>query len=56
MANLETVDATLELLSTPGAMDEIRSAEAEIARGESIGADELRRLVAERVQNEDTTR
>jgi antitoxin YefM len=41
-----------DLLSTPGAIDEIRTAEAQIARGEAIGADELRRLMAERVRNE----
>jgi antitoxin YefM len=29
-----------------------RAAEAEIARGEAIGADELRRLIAERARNE----
>jgi len=38
------IEETLDLLSTPGATDEIRAAEAEIARGEAIGADELRRL------------
>ena len=48
MSDLETLEDTLDLLSTPGALDEIRAAEAEIARGEAIGADELRRLMAER--------
>jgi antitoxin YefM len=52
VADLETIEETLDLLSTPGAIDEIRTAEAEIARGEAIGADELRRLMAERVRNE----
>jgi prevent-host-death family protein len=52
VADLETIEETLDLLSTPGAVDEIRTAEAEIARGEAIGADELRRLMAERVRNE----
>jgi antitoxin YefM len=52
VADLETIEETLDLLSTPGAIDEIRIAEAEIERGEAIGADELRRLMAERVQNE----
>jgi len=51
VADLETIEETLDLLSTPGAVDEIRTAEAEIARGEAIGAEELRRLVAERARN-----
>ncbi|HEY2239753.1 MAG TPA: type II toxin-antitoxin system Phd/YefM family antitoxin [Streptosporangiaceae bacterium] len=52
VADLETIEETLDLLSTPGAVEEIRSAEAEIARGEAIGADELRRLMAERIRSE----
>ncbi|HUD39826.1 MAG TPA: type II toxin-antitoxin system Phd/YefM family antitoxin [Streptosporangiaceae bacterium] len=52
IADLETLEETLDLLSTPGALDEIRIAEAEIARGEAIGADELRRLMAARTHNE----
>jgi antitoxin YefM len=52
VADLETLEETLDLLSTPGAIDEIRAAEAEIARGEAIGADELRRLMTERIQKE----
>lgn len=52
VADLETIEETLDLLSTPGALDEIRAAEAGIARGEAIGADELRRLMAERIRNE----
>ena len=52
IADLETIEETLDLLSTPGALEEIRSAEAEIARGEAIGADELQRLMAERTHNE----
>ena len=52
VADLESLEETLDLLSTPGAVDEIRAAEAEIARGDAIGADELRRLMAERVRSE----
>ena len=52
VADLETLEETLDLLSTPGALEEIRTAEAEIARGEAIGADELRRLLAERIRSE----
>src|ERR1700722_13403659 len=48
IADLETID----LLSPPGALDQIRTAEAEIASGEAIGADELQRLMAERTRSE----
>jgi antitoxin YefM len=52
VSDLETLEDTLDLLSTPGALDEIRAAEAEIARGEAIDADELRRLMAQRIRVE----
>lgn len=52
VSDLEALEETLDLLSTPGALDEIQAAEAEIARGEAIGAEELRRLVDERGQAE----
>ena len=52
VSDLEALEDTLDLLSTPGAMDEIRAAEAEIVRGEAIGADELRRQMALRVRAE----
>ena len=35
VSDLEALEETLELLSTPGALDEIRAAEAEISRGEA---------------------
>lgn len=40
--DLENLEETLELLSTPGAIEEIRSAEVEIATGEFLTAAELR--------------
>jgi antitoxin YefM len=52
VSDLEAMEDTLDLLSTPGALEEIRAAEAEIARGEAIDADELRRLMAERIRAE----
>jgi antitoxin YefM len=52
VSDLEALEETLDLLSTPGALDEIRAAEAEIARGEAIGADELRRLMEQRMRVE----
>ena len=41
VSDLEALEETMDLLSTPGALDEIRAAEAEITHGEAIGADEL---------------
>ena len=52
MSDLESLEETLDLLSTPGALDEIRAAEEEIARGEATGADELRRLMEQRTRAE----
>jgi len=52
VSDLEALEETLDLLSTPGALEEIRAAEAEVARGEAIDAEELRRLMAERVRAE----
>jgi antitoxin YefM len=52
VSDLEALEETLDLLSTPGALDEIRVAETEIARGEAIGAEELRRLMEQRMQAE----
>lgn len=49
--DLESLEETLDILSTPGAVEEIRVAEADIARGEPIDADEVRRLLAERIGN-----
>jgi antitoxin YefM len=50
--DLESLEETLDILSTPGAIDRIRAAEAEIARGETTSADELRQLLAERRKSE----
>jgi antitoxin YefM len=52
VADLEALEETLDVLATPAALEEIRQAEAEIARGDAIGADELRRLMAERTRAE----
>ncbi len=52
VSDLEALEETLDLLSTPGALDEIRAAEAEIACGEAVGADELRRLMEQRMRAE----
>jgi antitoxin YefM len=52
VADLEALEESLDILATPGALDQIRLAEDEIARGEAIDADELHRLLAERRRNE----
>jgi len=52
VSDLEALEETLDLLSTPDVLDEVRAAEAEIARGETIGAEELRRLMEQRAETE----
>jgi antitoxin YefM len=52
VSDLEALEETLDLLSTPGALEQIRQAEADIAAGEAIDADELARLLAARVERE----
>jgi antitoxin YefM len=41
VSDLEALEETLDLLSTPGALEQIRAAEAEVARGEAIDAEEM---------------
>ncbi|HEY2306129.1 MAG TPA: type II toxin-antitoxin system Phd/YefM family antitoxin [Streptosporangiaceae bacterium] len=52
VSDLEALEETLDLLSTPGALDGIRAAEAEIASGEAIGAEELQRQMEQRMRAE----
>jgi prevent-host-death family protein len=52
VADLEALEETLDLLSTPGALEQIRQAEADIAAGAGVDADELRRRLATRAQRE----
>ena len=46
--DLESLEATIELLSDPAAMARIRGAEAAIARGETTSAEEMALLMAQR--------
>jgi antitoxin YefM len=46
--DLESLEETLDILSTPGAREEIREAEEAIARGDVLDAEQVRELVAER--------
>ena len=52
VSDLEAMEETLALLSTPGALEQIRQAEADIAAGRAIDAAELRRQLAAREQRE----
>ena len=45
---LASLDETVDILSTPGALEEIRQAEAEIGRGEYVTAEEMSRILAGR--------
>jgi antitoxin YefM len=50
VSDLAALEETLDLLSTPGAVEQIRQAEADIAAGHAIDADELRRQMAARTR------
>ncbi|HEX6500823.1 MAG TPA: type II toxin-antitoxin system Phd/YefM family antitoxin [Micromonosporaceae bacterium] len=52
LSDLEALEETLDLLSTPGALEQIRQAEADIDAGEAIDADELRQQLAARAERE----
>ncbi|WP_322778465.1 type II toxin-antitoxin system Phd/YefM family antitoxin [Frankia sp. Cas4] len=52
VSDLAALEETLDLLATPGVLEETRTAEAEIADGKAIGAEELHRLMAERARAE----
>jgi prevent-host-death family protein len=52
VSDLEALEETLDLLSTPGAVEQIRQAEADIAAGQAVDADELRRQMAARARPE----
>jgi antitoxin YefM len=56
VADLEAVEETLDILATPGALEQIRQAEDEIERGEAVGADEVHRLLSERERSEQAER
>jgi prevent-host-death family protein len=46
--DLESLEATIELLSDPAAMARVRGAEAALARGETTSAEEMDSLMAAR--------
>jgi prevent-host-death family protein len=46
--DLESIEATLELLADPEAQERIRRSRADIERGDVLNEDEVRALLAER--------
>ena len=50
--DLESLEATIELLSDPAAMARVREAEAALTRGETTGAEEMAVLMAQRQAHE----
>jgi prevent-host-death family protein len=50
--DLESMEATIELLSDPAAIARVQEAEAALARGETTSADEMSRLMADRQARE----
>lgn len=52
VSDLEALEETLDLLATPGAVEQIRQAEADIAAGKAIDADELRQQMDTRAERE----
>jgi antitoxin YefM len=52
VSDLETLEETLDLLSTPGALEQIRVAETEIAAGNVTDAEDVRRLLEQRADRE----
>jgi prevent-host-death family protein len=52
--DLESLEETLDILSTPGALDEIHEAERDIAQGETADESALRADLAARVSHADT--
>lgn len=46
--DLESIEATLELLSDPAAQQRLAQSQQEIARGEGLSLDQVEQLMAER--------
>ncbi|MDQ2791707.1 MAG: type II toxin-antitoxin system prevent-host-death family antitoxin [Pseudonocardiales bacterium] len=52
--DLASLEETLDILSTPGALEEIREAEREIARGETFDESTIRADLARRARHADS--
>jgi prevent-host-death family protein len=53
--DLEGLEETLDILRTPGALEEIRQAEEELSRGEGIDAQEVTEILRRRQAAEEET-
>jgi antitoxin YefM len=51
-ADLESLEATIELLRDPDAVTRLQEAEADVASGQFVASTEMDRLMAERRQSE----
>lgn len=51
--DLESIEATLELLSDPAAQERIRRSQREIESGDVLGEDEVRAMLARRRASEE---
>jgi antitoxin YefM len=51
--DLESIEATLELLSDPTAQERLRRSQAEVERGELLDEDDVRAMVAKRRMSEE---
>lgn len=52
--DLASLEETLDILSTPGALEEIREAEAQVARGEAFSEATIRADLARRTRHADS--
>jgi antitoxin YefM len=52
--DLESIEATLELLADPAAQQRIAQSQQEIERGESLSLDQVEQLMAERFGKHET--
>ncbi len=48
VVELASLDETVDILSVPGALEEIRQAESEVGRGEYVTAEQMSTILAER--------
>ncbi len=51
--DLESIEATLELLADPAALERIRRSQDEVERGEVLDEDDVRAMVAKRRTSEE---
>lgn len=49
---LASLDETVDILSTPGALDDIRQAAAEVGHGQYVTAEQMSKILAERGKRE----